>query len=104
MAPGRSSLTASWVPAAQMTPSSKQAALSVLAKLPELARVLRGTQDFCRVGEEAANWIRWCFTQGPAQEERGRQARCHRGVAEELKGQQEAKLVVSLKMWQRGEV
>lgn len=49
---------------------------------------------------EAANWIRWCFTQ----EEGGKQARCHRGVAEQLKGQQEAKLVVSLKLWQRGEV
>lgn len=59
---------------------------------------------FAGLEVEAANWIRWCFTQGPAQEEGGKQVRCHRGVAEELKGQQEAKLVVSLELWQRGEV
>lgn len=76
--------------------------ISQLAKSWDLCFGAHGA--FAGLEAEAANWIWWCFPQGPAQEEGGKQVRCHREVAEELKGQQEAKLVVSLELWQRGEV
>lgn len=66
--------------------------------------MLWGTRGCCRVGGRGSKLDLVVFYLGPAQEEGGKQVRCHREVAEELKGQQEAKLVVSLELWQRGEV
>lgn len=62
MAPGCSALTAS--PAAQITQSSEQAALSPIRQAARAGMCFGAYRTFAGLEAEAADWIRRCFTWG----------------------------------------